>query len=148
MECEAIRGRSWKPHTDLVTREALRAFAEAIAEADPVYNDTEAARREGHPDILVPPTFLFCLDFEKNRFEERLAELEIAMDSILHAGQSFEYTAPVHAGDELISTTRVVDSFKKKNETLLFVIFETRVERDARLVANLRSTLVSRIGNA
>ena len=40
-----------------VERGRLRFFAETIGLTDPVYFDVEAAKRAGHRDLPVPPTF-------------------------------------------------------------------------------------------
>ncbi|HEY9265413.1 MAG TPA: MaoC family dehydratase N-terminal domain-containing protein, partial [Mycobacterium sp.] len=50
--------------TMTVDRARLRFFAKAIGETDPVYTDVDAARAAGHPDLPVPPTFLFSIELE------------------------------------------------------------------------------------
>lgn len=42
----------------------LRFFAQSIGETNPIYLDVSAARDAGHPDLPLPPTFLFSLEFQ------------------------------------------------------------------------------------
>ena len=45
----------------------LRFFAKATGETNPVYFDESAARDAGHPDLPLPPTFLFSLELMQTR---------------------------------------------------------------------------------
>ena len=40
---------------------ALRFFAKAIGQTDPIYVDEAAAREAGHPALPLPPTYLLSL---------------------------------------------------------------------------------------
>ena len=61
----SIVGTEEPARTFDVERGRLRFFAKAIGETDPVYTDVEAARAAGHPDLPVPPTFLFGLELDE-----------------------------------------------------------------------------------
>ena len=60
----SLIGREAPGQSLLVTRSRLRAFARATGQTDPVYTDVGAARRAGHRDLPVPPTFYFSIDLE------------------------------------------------------------------------------------
>lgn len=40
-------------------RAAIRYFALAVGETNPIFFDLEAARRAGYPDLVAPPTLIF-----------------------------------------------------------------------------------------
>jgi acyl dehydratase len=122
----------------------LRFFAKATGETSPVYFDESAARDAGHPDLPLPPTFLFSLEFRQPDTSWRDA-IGIDLARILHGEQSFTYHRMAYAGDVLRFDSHIADIYAKKNGALEFVIRETRVtnQRDEH-VADLRSVIVQR----
>ena len=138
-------GHQLPPFQVEVERGRLRFFAKATGQADPVYIDEAAARDAGHPDLPVPPTFLFCLEMEAPN-PAAIREL-LGMDyrSLLHGEQGFSYHAMAYAGDTLTFRQRIEDIYDKKNGALEFVVRKTAVsnQRDE-LVAELRCVTVVR----
>ena len=129
-----------------VTPEAgqLRFFAKAIGETDPVYFDVAAARDAGHPNLPLPPTFLFSLEFEQPSSGWR-QEIGIVPSRILHGEQQFSYHRMAYAGDTLQYESRLADIYDKKNGALEFIVRETRVtNQNGEHVADLRSIIVQR----
>ena len=59
---KALIGRHLGAPSILVEAGAVRNFARAIGETDPICTDVAAARAAGLPSLRVPPTFLFCLE--------------------------------------------------------------------------------------
>lgn len=124
----------------------LRFFAKATGETDPVYIDEAAARDAGHPDLPLPPTFLFSLELVQPPSGWR-DELGIKVERILHGEQSFTYHRMAYVGDTLHFVTRITDIYDKKGGALDFLVRETRVtNQDGEHVADLRSVLVQRNG--
>ncbi|MEQ8798125.1 MAG: MaoC family dehydratase N-terminal domain-containing protein [Salinisphaeraceae bacterium] len=138
-------GRELPVHSVDVERGRLRFFAKAIGETDAVYRDTDAARGAGHPDIPVPPTFLFCLEMEVPNPFAVYEELGIKVSQILHGEQRFQYHAMAHAGDQLTFHGRITDIYSKKGGKLEFVVKDTEVtNQDQQAIASLRSVIVVR----
>ena len=122
----------------------LRFFAKAIGETDPVYFDVAAARDAGHPNLPLPPTFLFSLEFEQPSSGWR-QEIGIVPSRILHGEQQFSYHRMAYAGDTLQYESRLADIYDKKNGALEFIVRETRVtNQNGEHVADLRSIIVQR----
>ncbi|CAM3972934.1 MaoC family dehydratase N-terminal domain-containing protein [Tsukamurella ocularis] len=130
--------------TVTVERGRLRFFARTIGETDPVYLDAEAARAAGHPDVLIPPTFLFSLGLESPDPFGYLDALEIDLGRVLHGEQSFDYHALAYAGDELRLDERITDVYAKRGGALEFVTKTTSVTRAGEPIADLRSVIVVR----
>lgn len=127
-----------------VERGRLRFFAKATGQTDPVYSDFDAARAAGHPDLLAPPTFLFCLSMEVPNPFDYLEELGIDPVTVLHGEQAFEYVQPVHAGNTVTFSTWISDIYTKKGGALEFLVRTTDVTRDGELVARMTSSAVIR----
>ena len=133
-------------YTADVEARALQFFAKATGQTDPVLSDEAAARAAGHPALLVPPTFLFCLEMMSAPNPRAMYELlEIDIGRVLHGEQHFEYKRLVHAGETLTFEAVITDMYEKKNGALEFVVRETLVQNQAGdHVANLRSVVVVR----
>jgi acyl dehydratase len=112
-------------------RGRLRFFAETIGLTDPIYLDREAAQRAGHPDVLVPPSFLGnSLELEIPDPLSWLTDLGVNRDRTTHGEQSFEYHNLAYAGDTLTFTRSIADVYVKKGGALEFVVKRTEITRD------------------
>jgi acyl dehydratase len=127
-----------------VERGRLRFFARATGQTDPVYSDVEAAKRAGHRDLPVPPTFLFGLELEATDPFGWLTALGVDLRRVLHGEQSFTYDGLAHAGDTLRLEPTIVDVFAKKGGALEFVVKQTDITRDGEPIAQARSVIVVR----
>ena len=132
------------PIVSTVERGRLRFFAEAIGESDPLYTDLDAARAAGHPDLPVPPTFLFGLQLEAPEPFGWLTDLGIDLRFILHGTQRFEYAQLAYAGDELEVQPRISDVFDKRGGALEFIVLDNEVTRRGEHIATLSQTIVVR----
>lgn len=122
-----------------VERGRLRFFARTIGLTDLAYLDLEVARREGHRDLPVPPTFLSnALELELPNPLGWLAELGGDLTKTTHAEQSFEYLQMAYAGDSLVFERRIVDVYTKKGGALEFVVKQSDVKRGGELLARVR----------
>ena len=85
----------------LVGREKVREFARAVFADAPQYLDPEAARALGYADVVAPPTFAMVI--QDLTLQQLLSEPDsgIALERTIHAKQSFRWSRPIVAGDEL-----------------------------------------------
>ena len=60
---ETFVGRSSEPVLNAVQRDAVRLFADAIADPSPLYRDEGAAKRSRYERIPAPPTFPRTFDY-------------------------------------------------------------------------------------
>jgi hypothetical protein len=112
-------------------RGRLRFFAETIGLTDPIYLDRAAAQAAGHPDVLVPPTFLGnSLELELPQPLTWLAALGVDLERTTHGEQSFEYHSLAFAGDVLTFRRSIADVYVKKGGALEFVVKRTEITRD------------------
>jgi hypothetical protein len=128
-----------------VERGRLRFFARTIGLTDPIYFDVEAARRAGHRDLPVPPTFLSnSLELELPNPLGWLAELGGDLTKTTHAEQAFTYHAIAYATDHLIFRRRIVDVYTKKGGALEFVVKQTDVTRGEETLAEILCVIAIR----
>jgi hypothetical protein len=126
-----------------VERGRIRFFARTIGLTDPIYLDVEAARRAGHRDLPVPPTFLSnSLELELPGRMAWVADLGGDLTKTTHAEQSFTYHALAYAGDSLIFNRSIVDVYTKKGGALEFLVKLTEVMRDDELLLETRCIIV------
>ena len=142
-----VIGRTWPDKTITVERGALRFFAEATHEPDPIFSDEAAAKQAGHPALPVPPTYFFTLDLLAPADSFWLEDLGVDLSKVLHAEQSFEYDRLVYAGETVTIRTRISDAYDKKNGLLEFFVRDIEViDAEQKRCALLKTTLVVRHG--
>jgi acyl dehydratase len=137
-------GTTSSPLTVTVERGRLQLFAKATGQTSPEYVDVAAAQALGHPDLPVPPTFLFGLELEQPNPFAWLTDLGVPLSSVLHGSQSFTYDAPAYAGDQLTVTSTITDVYSKRGGTLELIERRTLVTREDLPVAVLEQTIVVR----
>jgi acyl dehydratase len=97
-----LLGREFPPTPPyLVGREKVREFARAVLADAPAHHDPESARALGYADVVAPPTFAMVI--QDMTLQQLLGEpgSGIALERTIHAKQSFRWTRPIVAGDEL-----------------------------------------------
>ena len=94
MDRNAI-GRESKAALNEVEKGAIRRFAEALGETNPIYFEEAAARAAGYRSIVAPPTFPTSLRAGSDLREGLLLS---PGKHLLQAEQSFEYARPIVAG--------------------------------------------------
>lgn len=146
MPIDAAKARSleFDPIDVDIERGPLRFFASATGATDPIYSSLEAAEAAGHPDLPVPPTFFFSLEFEAPDPFGYVDTLGIDLRTVLHGEQSFTYYAPVHAGDSVRLQSRIDDVFSRKGGALDFLVKRTDITRDGELVAETSTVIIVR----
>ena len=91
----------------LVSRERIRAFADAIGDTNPAYRDVSAAQALGYADIVAPPTFAIVLALRASTQVAHDPELGLDYTRVVHGEQRFAHARPIVAGGELVAVTTV-----------------------------------------
>lgn len=113
-----------------IERGKVREFALAVGEDNPIFFDVDAARAQGLPDIVAPPTFTVTQIWQISR-EQREEQLGANLDyeRVLHGEQEFEYQRLPFAGEILRATMRISTDFTKEGKRggeMRFVTYESR----------------------
>lgn len=128
-------------------RAALRYFALAVGDDNPVYTDDQAARAAGYDGIVAPPT-LVC---ETNQYMDRPRDADGYMGHTwdlpitgcrqLRGGHEYAFGQPVVPSDVLTARWRIAELFEKRD--LLFVVSEVVYtnQHGAHLATNRETTI-------
>src|SRR3546814_3319634 len=69
------------PVTLQLERGRMQFFAHVLGETDPIFNDPMAARAQGYPDIVAPPSFPAVIETLANDEQRRWRSEEHTSDS-------------------------------------------------------------------
>lgn len=135
-------------------RGALRYFALALDDDNPIYRDEAFAAKTRHGGIIAPPT-LVC---ESNQICDQPADengymghhwpLPLQNTRFIRGGNDYEFHQPVRPDDRVTATWRIVDIFERETRkfgALLFVVSEARYvnQRDELLATNRETNIYS-----
>jgi acyl dehydratase len=135
-------GRAFPPSEPYeVSRVKIREFADAIGDPNPIYRDPEAAKAEGHPDVLAPPTFPIVISLGGPALADPELGLNYAM--VVHGQQSFAYTRPVHAGDVLVCESTITGIRSAGRNERMDIATEIKTV-EGELVCTAHNTIVER----
>ena len=126
-----------------VGREAIRDFATAIGDTNPAYQNVDAARDLGHPDLIAPPTFPFVLTMKG--MAKVMFDPDLGLDymRVVHGEQHFDYERPIHAGDQLTVTSTIADIHSSGRNEFVTTRSELRTT-SGELVCTTAEVIVSR----
>ena len=134
----SIKGRQGEPVSTLVERGAIRRFAEAIGDDNPLFSDDAQARRSRYGGIVAPPTFLRSLPSGRVSVQE----LD-SLTRVLDGGSEWSYLEPVRPGDTITVVTRIAN-LSQRNLSVgaaVFLIVETTYTNQlGQVVSTQRST--------
>jgi len=102
---KSLIGRESEPVLHEVEKGAIRRFADALGDPNPIYTDEQAARSAGFAGLVAPPTFAVALAMNE-RFRHAL---DLGTRSLLQSEQQIEYGRPIVAGDRITVVSRVAD---------------------------------------
>ena len=123
-----------------VERGAIRRFAEAIEDPNPLYTDASAAHASGYRDVIAPSTF-----FRSLRTATPAMPDEDAVPRLLDGGSAWEYFEPVCAGDRitLVTTMESLTERAGRLGKMLFIVYTTEyTNQDGKPVAVQRNTII------
>lgn len=128
-----------------VSREHIRRFADAIGDPNPAYRDPAAARAQGHPDVIAPPTFLTTVGLSLRDGNGPLSDSDLGLDygRVVHGEQRFVHHRSVVPGDVLTARTTVSDIRDAGANELLTLTTEIRTV-EGETVCTARNVVVSR----
>ena len=140
-----------------VEKGAIRRYADAVDDQNPLYWDEEYARNSGYDSILAPPGFWgwptkWARGSAFPVFSEAMVELIVALtragyNQTIDGGIEYEFFSPVRAGDTLSALSVIKDITEREDRVgkVVFVIAETAyTNQNGDLVAKVRHIFVNR----
>lgn len=109
-----------EPVENPVERVAVRRFAEAIGDPNPLYTDPESARAGVHGGLIAPPTFPRTFEYGA------VPGVELPAAGVLHGTHRIDYERPLYVGESVLCRVELKESFDREGRTgrLGFLVFE------------------------
>lgn len=126
-----------------VSREAIRKFADAIGDDSPLHRDPSAARAQGLPDVVAPPTFLTVVDCHLDLGPLKDPEFVADPSTAVHGEQRYSHSRPVFAGDA-ITVVRVVEEISDVGRHEMLRLRDQYRDVENNVVATAYSTIIVR----
>lgn len=139
----SLIGRESEPVVHEVEKGAIRRFAEALGDPNPIYQEEAAARAAGFAGLVAPPTFPVALT-SNERFRH---SLDLGTRSVLHGEQLFEYVRPIVAGDRITVRSKVTEVQERTGASGpmdVIVIEDEGRDAEGKLVFKTREMLILR----
>jgi peroxisomal enoyl-CoA hydratase 2 len=139
-ELRATIGVESRPVQVEIERSAIRKYADAIQDPNPVYYDESFARRTPHGTVIAPPTFVCSLETGGEGLE---IPVPATHTESLNGGVEYRYERPLRLFEVLTVTHRLTDVFEKDGRLgrMLFLVREEAYrDRDGRVVASQTTT--------
>jgi acyl dehydratase len=135
-------GKTSAPSVYEVERGAIRRFAEAIGDPNPLFNDERQARKTRFGGMIAPPTFGRALgsiipDVTLKGLGERFR--------VLDGGSDWEYFEPIRPGDRITVQSKLADLRETEGKIgpMVFIVMETSYTNQfGELCATQRMTVI------
>jgi len=106
--------------SNVVEKDDVCKFAEAIGDPNPLYVDEEAARASRYGRLLAPPTFPRTFEYGE------VEGVGAPGQGLIHGEHRIRYERPLFVGEEVLCYAEVKDYYEKQGRegTLGFLISE------------------------
>ena len=143
-------GKVDPPHLREVEKGAIRRYADAVGDNNPLYYDEEYAKKTKYGGIIAPPGFFGWAKKTISSSEGLIgligAMIEAGYAGILDGGMAYDFYLPVRVGDTLVGSPKVADISLKEGKTKMMILrFETSyTNQNGDIVAKSYQTLIGR----
>ena len=150
-EIRAMIGSGAEPVIMEVERGAIKRYADAVGDDNPLFHDVEDAKAAGYEDIICPPGF-FGWAIKGKATIGGLSMVgavlvKAGLFRILDGGVDQEFYIPIRAGDVLTAYAKIADVRERAGKTgsMLFTTVETTYwNQNGDKVAVSRATIIAR----
>ena len=143
-------GKVDPPHLREVEKGAIRRYADAVGDDNPLYYDEEYAKNSRYGCIIAPPGFFGWAKKTISSSEGLVgligAMIEAGYAGILDGGMAYDFYLPVRVGDTIVVSPKVADITLKEGKTKMMILrFEASyTNQNGDLVAKSYQTLIGR----
>jgi acyl dehydratase len=115
-------GKAAEARTYDVERGAIRRFADAIGDSNPLFSNEVEARRGRFGGIIAPPTF-----FRSMMAALPEVKIDLAGNRGLDGGSEWEFFEPVRPGDRVTVQSKIADIHESEGRLgpMVFTTIET-----------------------
>ena len=136
-------GKWSTPVENWIEKGAVRKFAEAIGDTNPLYVDETYAKNARHGRLVAPPTFMRTLDYGV------VEGLNVPSEGLIHGEQQFHYERPLFVGETVWCSYRLAETYSRSGSLgkMTFLIFEEKgVTPQGETVFTSKSTVIMTVG--
>lgn len=137
----AFVGTASNPVRNEAEKGAIKKFADAIGDPNPLYRNEVHARQSRYGRLVAPPTFSRTFDYGE------ISELDFNKEGLIHGEQAFEYFHPILEGDVLYCSTKLVNVHEKQGKlgNMVFLVYEqVAVNETGEMIIRATSTAIYR----
>ena len=136
---------------DEVGRAAIRYFAVAVGDHNPLYVDEGYAKEHGYPSVIAPPTMIcetnqFVAGSRKDGLLTQMFELDVPGTRQIRGGNEYEFFRPVLPDDRITITWVLADIAERTSssgaEMLVVTSVATYTDARGEVVARNTETVV------
>ena len=123
---ERVIATEFEPATFEVEKSHITAFARAIGDDNPLWNDEVAARRSRYGGLIAPPTFTRLI---VNSLRLRgTTQYPLPGTVQLDGGSQWRYFEPIRPGDRITHFRKITDAYERQGSAgpLIFIIGHSR----------------------
>lgn len=151
-ELRGLIGSTTEPVINEVERGAIRRYAEAVGDPNPLYSDVEYARNNKYGGLICPPGFFGWSTKVTTGAIDIMAPVftglfKAGLVRILDAGVEYEFFLPVRVGEPLIWYAKFADVQEREGKSGKMVIVSmeiTYINQKGDLVAKRRQNIIAR----
>jgi acyl dehydratase len=109
-----------------VKPEQIARFCASLGENNPLFTDSEAAKKGPYGGIVAPPSFAVTFRNGRHFFEHIPRFGRRGFD----AGKDVEFVAPIHPGDKISLHSHVKEIYEKtgRTGTMVFVVIRSTLK--------------------
>ena len=137
---------------DPLSRAAIRYYALAVGDHNPIYTDVDAARAAGWDDVVAPPTLLcdsnqyIAGECDADGFAGHSWNIEVPNTRTVRGGNDYTFHRAARPNDVVTVTWRLVDMQERTNSAgtaMLVVTSEAKVtdQRGELILTNVETLI-------
>ena len=150
-EAKRLIGKVDPPYVREVEGGAVRRYADAVGNGNPLYQDEEYAKKARYGGLIAPPGFFGWPVKTEPQSESVLAAMaaveKAGYHRILDGGIVYDFFRPVRVGDRLIVYMKVRDIVERESKGGTMIVMELEanyLDEKGDLVARSCQTLIRR----
>jgi acyl dehydratase len=150
-EAKRLIGKVDPPYVREVEGGAVRRYADAVGNGNPLYRDEEYAKKTRYGGLIAPPGFFGWPVKTEPQSESVLAAMaaveKAGYHRLLDGGIVYDFFRPVRAGDRLIVYMKVRDIVERESKGGSMIVMELEanyLDEKGDLVARSCQTLIRR----
>jgi acyl dehydratase len=134
------KGREFDPFIFTVERGKIKELCLAVGDENQIFHDTDVAKASGYRDTPAPLTFATVMNFwGYPEVWDRMKEMGVDVQRLLHAKEEYEYFAPLYPGDVV---TGVISVDSMRDGAMGMVAFKTTYRRGEEVVLTAKMTIM------